>query len=209
MLQLLREDSEGEGGFLNLALDQNSLLKMMSKISELSEHHTLEEQDDLCNGCQNPIPIVDADDRTEFARRCEFDGYWYCHSCHHNETDAIPARILANADSRPYPVGRQGGVGGVGVCAGFLCARAHHARPPSIAGGLPHQAVPDAGCQRTCVYRFAAGGWGGGRREEGEEVEVPHEQFSPLSVFFGISRTIRRKITCVQPSREKRSMAMV
>ena len=53
-----------------------------------------------CADCGCPI-------RHSTSRLDDYDGHYYCHKCHWNDTESIPARIMHNWDSSPRPVSRR------------------------------------------------------------------------------------------------------
>lgn len=54
-----------------------------------------------CNDCQ--CSIMDM----ETSRLDDYDGRYYCHSCHWNDMHATPGRVMHNWDKRGYPVSRR------------------------------------------------------------------------------------------------------
>lgn len=54
-----------------------------------------------CNDCN--CTILDM----ETSRLDDYDGRYYCHSCHWNDVHATPGRVIHNWDRREYPVSRK------------------------------------------------------------------------------------------------------
>ena len=60
----------------------------------------LSKQDFKCAECGDQITFSNS-------RICDYDGMYYCFSCHWNDMERTPARILHNWDSSPRPVSRR------------------------------------------------------------------------------------------------------
>ena len=54
-----------------------------------------------CNDCNCTILNM------ETSRLDDYDGRYYCHSCHWNDVHATPGRLIHNWDCTPYPVSRR------------------------------------------------------------------------------------------------------
>ncbi|KRT83795.1 C1 domain containing protein, partial [Oryctes borbonicus] len=54
----------------------------------------------LCAECKTPLSISNVGE----ARRCDYNGYYYCSACHWGSMAIIPARVVHNWDLTPYPV---------------------------------------------------------------------------------------------------------
>lgn len=107
--ELLTDMPSGSGdGVVSLIYDEQSSLEMLGKITLLRPVMDLEtDQMCECAHCKSKIPIIDPENKTEFARRCEYDGKWYCEDCHVNNEAVIPAVVLHHGDATPQPVSRR------------------------------------------------------------------------------------------------------
>jgi hypothetical protein len=83
------------GDVVSLEYDEQSSLEMLGKVTVLRPVIDLEiDQSCECAHCTSKIPIIDPENKTEFARRCEYDGKWYCDVCHINDEAVVPSYIL-------------------------------------------------------------------------------------------------------------------
>lgn len=60
----------------------------------------LSKQDFKCADCQVVINFANS-------RICDYDGLYYCHTCHWNDLERTPARVLHNWDHSAKPVSRR------------------------------------------------------------------------------------------------------
>eukprot|EP00039_Didymoeca_costata_P006267 m.88750 g.88750 ORF g.88750 m.88750 type:complete len:921 (-) comp13186_c0_seq1:74-2836(-) len=104
----LLEETAGEDGAVNIDYAENKSLQLLAKITISRPDIDFEkDQNCECANCGRKIPVTDPSNKTEFARRCEYDGMWYCHECHINEKASVPSAILHRGDPRLLPVSRQ------------------------------------------------------------------------------------------------------
>lgn len=76
--------------------DKHSRYLVLSICPEIG----LSKQDFKCAECRVSITFANS-------RICDYDGRYYCYSCHWNDTERTPARILRNWDHSPKPVSRR------------------------------------------------------------------------------------------------------
>ncbi|KAJ8919760.1 hypothetical protein NQ315_006289 [Exocentrus adspersus] len=55
----------------------------------------------LCAECKTPLPI---NKEWSEARRCDYNGLYYCSACHWGSSAIVPARVIHNWDFTPYSV---------------------------------------------------------------------------------------------------------
>ena len=105
---LLTEGPGGSDGVVSVNYDEQTSLEMLGKITLLRPVVDLE-KDQMCEcaHCKSKIPIIDPDNKTEFARRCEYDGKWYCAECHINDEAIIPAIVLHKGEAALQLVSRR------------------------------------------------------------------------------------------------------
>ena len=60
----------------------------------------LSKQGFKCADCEEPVTFSSS-------RICDYDGRYYCFSCHWNDVERTPARLLHNWDASPRPVSRR------------------------------------------------------------------------------------------------------
>ena len=95
---LFREEEESMGEqVIKSNDDTNSKYIIMDICPEIG----LLKQDYRCNDCRCTILTM------EQSRLDDYDGRYYCHSCHWNDVHPTPARLIHNWDSTPFPVSRK------------------------------------------------------------------------------------------------------
>jgi hypothetical protein len=99
------EDSSLSKTHDGVAVTSEHLLFLLSLLPHLAKFDSIDAQDGICPLCQEPIPVFDVDNKTANARRCHFDGLFYCTHCHVNQMAYIPALVFSAADFDRYPVG--------------------------------------------------------------------------------------------------------
>lgn len=113
--ELLDEADEGDG-VMGLNFDSNALLAMVGQVLELQQPRQFGEPPlgPVCpgpehggHGCGRLIPVVDEENPTQYARRCAYDGLWYCHRCHTGELATVPAMLIKLGETRPQFVSRR------------------------------------------------------------------------------------------------------
>lgn len=68
---------------------------------DLCPEQGLSAQKYLCAECKTPLPLNK--DWCE-ARKCDYNGQYYCSACHWGSLAIIPGRVVHNWDFTPYPV---------------------------------------------------------------------------------------------------------
>lgn len=56
----------------------------------------------LSSGCQRPVGLSRGK-----AKVCYYSGWYYCQSCHQDNSFLIPARLLHNWDTSKHKVGKK------------------------------------------------------------------------------------------------------
>uniref|UniRef100_A0A9L0RKY0 Pleckstrin homology domain-containing family M member 3 n=1 Tax=Equus caballus TaxID=9796 RepID=A0A9L0RKY0_HORSE len=81
---------------------QSVTTSFLSILTTLSLERGLTAQSFKCAGCQRPIGLSNGK-----AKVCSYSGWYYCSSCHVDDSFLIPARIVHNWDTSKYKVSKQ------------------------------------------------------------------------------------------------------
>ncbi|XP_034510964.1 pleckstrin homology domain-containing family M member 3 isoform X2 [Ailuropoda melanoleuca] len=81
---------------------QSVTTSFLSILTTLSLERGLTAQSFKCAGCQRSIGLSSGK-----AKVCNYSGWYYCSSCHVDDTFLIPARIVHNWDTSKYKVSKQ------------------------------------------------------------------------------------------------------
>nr|XP_038940518.1 pleckstrin homology domain-containing family M member 3 isoform X3 [Rattus norvegicus] len=81
---------------------QSVTTSFLSILTTLSLERGLTAQSFKCAGCQRPIGLSNGK-----AKVCNYSGWYYCSSCHVDDSFLIPARIVHNWDTSKYKVSKQ------------------------------------------------------------------------------------------------------
>nr|XP_045003326.1 pleckstrin homology domain-containing family M member 3 isoform X1 [Jaculus jaculus]XP_045003327.1 pleckstrin homology domain-containing family M member 3 isoform X1 [Jaculus jaculus] len=81
---------------------QSVTTSFLSILTTLSLERGLTAQSFKCAGCQRPIGLCRGR-----AKVCSYSGWYFCSSCHVDDTFLIPARIVHNWDTSKYKVSKQ------------------------------------------------------------------------------------------------------
>jgi len=73
-------------------------------ITDITPESGLASQQFRCADCRRRLPYRDGNFQ---ARMCNYTGQYYCSTCHWNESQVIPARVVHNWDFSPRKVSRQ------------------------------------------------------------------------------------------------------
>ncbi|XP_068804198.1 pleckstrin homology domain-containing family M member 3 isoform X2 [Struthio camelus] len=81
---------------------QSVTTSFLSILTTLSLERGLTVQSFKCAGCQRPIGLSNGK-----AKVCSYSGWYYCSTCHVDDTFLIPARLVHNWDTSKYKVSKQ------------------------------------------------------------------------------------------------------
>ncbi|XP_072301386.1 pleckstrin homology domain-containing family M member 3 [Eucyclogobius newberryi] len=81
---------------------QSVTTSFLSLLTCLSVEKGLTAQSFKCAGCQRPVGLSRGK-----AKVCFYSGWYYCSSCHQDQTFLIPARLLRNWDTAGHKVSKQ------------------------------------------------------------------------------------------------------
>ncbi|XP_077011007.1 pleckstrin homology domain-containing family M member 3 isoform X2 [Tamandua tetradactyla] len=81
---------------------QSVTTSFLSILTTLSLERGLTAQSFKCAGCQRSIGLSNGK-----AKVCNYSGWYYCNSCHVDDSFLIPARIVHNWDTSKYKVSKQ------------------------------------------------------------------------------------------------------
>ncbi|XP_010958395.1 pleckstrin homology domain-containing family M member 3 isoform X1 [Camelus bactrianus] len=100
----LRNKPKDQMGGLELRKNkrQSVTTSFLSILTTLSLERGLTAQSFKCAGCQRSIGLSNGK-----AKVCNYSGWYYCSSCHVDDSFLIPARIVHNWDTSKYKVSKQ------------------------------------------------------------------------------------------------------
>lgn len=98
-LQKMKQTFEEKSSSNALNKDSCSFNSYTSKLYKISREISLKAQKYTCASCKLSIGLSFGE-----ARLCYFTGEFYCNTCHTNETNVIPSRLIFNWDHKKYPV---------------------------------------------------------------------------------------------------------
>ncbi|KAM6177978.1 pleckstrin homology domain-containing family M member 3 [Rhynchocyon petersi] len=100
----LRNKSKDQTGGQDLRKNkrQSVTTSFLSILTTLSLERGLTAQSFKCAGCQRSIGLSNGK-----AKVCNYSGWYYCSSCHVDDSFIIPARIVHNWDTSKYKVSKQ------------------------------------------------------------------------------------------------------
>ncbi|KAM4731483.1 pleckstrin homology domain-containing family M member 3 [Anableps anableps] len=81
---------------------QSVTTSFLSILTCLAVEKGLTAQSFRCAGCQRPVGLSKGK-----AKVCYYSGWYYCHSCHQDNSFLIPARLLHNWDTSKHKVSKQ------------------------------------------------------------------------------------------------------
>lgn len=81
---------------------QSVTTSFLSLLTCLAVEKGLTAQSFKCAGCQRPVGLSRGK-----AKVCFYSGWYYCQSCHQDQTFLIPARLLHNWDTSKHKVSKQ------------------------------------------------------------------------------------------------------
>ncbi|XP_068542082.1 pleckstrin homology domain-containing family M member 3 [Anas acuta] len=81
---------------------QSVTTSFLSILTTLSLERGLTVQSFKCAGCQRPIGLSNGK-----AKVCSYSGWYYCSTCHVDDSFLIPARLVHNWDTSKYKVSKQ------------------------------------------------------------------------------------------------------
>ncbi|KAM6970312.1 pleckstrin homology domain-containing family M member 3 [Aplochiton taeniatus] len=81
---------------------QSVTTSFLSILTCLAVEKGLTAQSFRCAGCQRPVGLSRGK-----AKVCDYSGWYYCQSCHHDNLFLIPARLLHNWDTSRHKVSKQ------------------------------------------------------------------------------------------------------
>lgn len=81
---------------------QSVTTSFLSLLTCLTVEKGLTAQSFRCAGCQRPVGLSRGK-----AKVCYYSGWYYCHSCHQDNSFLIPARLLHNWDTSKHKVSKQ------------------------------------------------------------------------------------------------------
>ncbi|XP_035878859.1 pleckstrin homology domain-containing family M member 3 isoform X2 [Phyllostomus discolor] len=91
-----------DGHELRKSKRQSVTTSFLSILTTLSLERGLTAQSFKCAGCQRSIGLSNGK-----AKVCNYSGWYYCSSCHVDDSFLIPARIVHNWDTSKYKVSKQ------------------------------------------------------------------------------------------------------
>ncbi|KAF6362003.1 pleckstrin homology domain containing M3 [Rhinolophus ferrumequinum] len=98
----LRNKPKDQTGELRKNKRQSVTTSFLSILTTLSLERGLTAQSFKCAGCQRSIGLSNGK-----AKVCNYSGWYYCSSCHVDDSFLIPARIVHNWDTSKYKVSKQ------------------------------------------------------------------------------------------------------
>uniref|UniRef100_A0A1A8RG64 Pleckstrin homology domain containing, family M, member 3 n=1 Tax=Nothobranchius rachovii TaxID=451742 RepID=A0A1A8RG64_9TELE len=102
LLRRLKPSRDGRQREAQRAKRQSVTTSFLSILTCLAVEKGLTAQSFRCAGCQRPIGLSRGK-----AKVCYYSGWYYCQSCHQDNSFLIPARLLHNWDTSKHKVSKQ------------------------------------------------------------------------------------------------------